>query len=102
MGYIISIIMLDVKYNEKDMKKEIIIILISIFISFLVALAGSYNGFYINESPIIFHCFLITYTIQLVVFIPSYICTTEKFFDLTGMITYLTIMIYILIHQKKL
>ena len=77
------------------MKKEIIIILTSIFISFLVALAGSYNGFYINETPIIFHCFLITYAIQLIVFIPSYICTTEKFFDLTGMITYLTIMIYI-------
>ena len=77
------------------MKKEIIIILTSIFISFLIALAGSYNGFYIKETPIIFHCFLITYAIQLVVFIPSYICTTEKFFDLTGMITYLTIMIYI-------
>ena len=77
------------------MKKEIIIILTSISISFLVALAGSYNGFYINELPIIFHCFLITYAIQLIVFIPSYICTTEKFFDLTGMITYLTIMIYI-------
>ena len=77
------------------MKKEIIIILTSLIISFLVALAGSYNGFYINETPIIFHCFLITYAIQLIVFIPSYICTTEKFFDLTGMITYLIIMIYI-------
>ena len=77
------------------MKKEIIIILSSLIMSFLIALAGSYNGFHLNQTPIIFHCFLITYAIQLIVFIPSYICTTEKFFDLTGMVTYLTIMIYI-------
>ena len=77
------------------MKKEIIIIVSSLAISFLIALAGSYDGFHINQIPIIFHCFLITYGIQLIVFVPSYIFTTEKFFDLTGMITYLTIMIYL-------
>ena len=45
--------------------------------------------------PVIFHCLLITYGIQFIVFIPSYIFTTEKFFDLTGMITYLSLMAYI-------
>ena len=78
------------------MIKEVIIILVSICISFLIVLAGSYNGFSINQTPIIFHCFLITYCIQFLVFIPSYIFTTEKSFDLTGMITYLSIMTYIL------
>ena len=78
------------------MIKEIAAISLSLFISFLIALGGSYNGFAIDEVAIIFHCFLITYGIQLIVFIPSYIFTTEKFFDLTGMITYLTIMGYII------
>ena len=77
------------------MKKELSIVLISIFISFMVALAGSHNGLSINGIPIIFHCLLITYGVQFIVFIPSYIFTTEKFFDLTGMITYLSIMAYI-------
>ena len=74
------------------MKKELSIILISIFISFIVALLGSYNGLLVNGVPVIFHCLLITYGIQFIVFIPSYIFTTEKFFDLTGMITYLSLM----------
>ena len=77
------------------MKKELTIVLISIFISFIVALAGSYNGLSVNGLPIIFHCLLITYGIQFAVFIPSYMFTTEKFFDLTGMITYLSLMAYI-------
>ena len=78
------------------MKKELFIVLISIFISFIVALAGSYNGLSVNGLPIIFHCLLITYGIQFAVFIPSYMFATEKFFDLTGMITYLSLMAYIL------
>ena len=77
------------------MKKELFIILISIFISFIVALLGAYNGLLINGVPVIFHCLLITYGIQFIVFIPSYIFTTEKFFDLTGTITYLSLMAYI-------
>ena len=77
------------------MIKELLIISISIFISFLVSLAGSYSGLFINETPIIFNCFLIAYAIQFIVFIPSYIFSTEKFFDLTGMFTYLIIMVYI-------
>ena len=77
------------------MKKELTIILISIFISFIVALIGSYNGLSVNGLPVIFHCLLITYGIQFIVFIPSYMFTTEKFFDLTGTITYLSLMAYI-------
>ena len=75
--------------------REIIVILSSVFIAYLIALAGSYNGFSVFGYPLIFHCLLIAFGIQLIVFIPSYIFTTEKFFDLTGMITFLGIMTYI-------
>ena len=77
------------------MKQELLIISFSIISSFLFALAGSVESFMIDEIPVIFHCWAIIFGIQIVVFIPSYIFKTERFFDLTGSITFLSIVWYI-------
>ena len=76
--------------------KQIFNIIICIFIPYLIALGGAFNGFEVNNTPIIFNCLFIAFGIQFLVFIPSYIFKTERFFDLTGSIAFLSMMAYII------
>ena len=73
------------------MKKEdigtIITVLVTIVIGALVALAGSQGGIRSGSMPVFATAIGLAYLIQWIVFIPSYINCTEKFFDLTGGIT---------------
>jgi len=79
--------------------KEIVKIIILIIISYIIAMAGSFEGYEIDGRPIIFNCLLIAFGIQYLIFIPSYIFKTERFFDLTGSMTFLSIMSYILYNR---
>ena len=79
---------------------EIIKVATLIFISFLIAIAGSIGGYKINETPIIFHCLLIAFGLQYLIFIPSYIFKSERFFDITGSVTFLSIIYYILYNRS--
>jgi steroid 5-alpha reductase family enzyme len=64
---------------------------ILIIIGFLVALAGSQGGVTLGGVPIFAISVGLAFLIQWLVFIPAYIFQTEKFFDLTGSITYITV-----------
>lgn len=79
---------------------QIIKVVVLIFISSLIAIAGSFGGYELNGAPIIFHCLLIAFGIQYLVFIPSYIFKSERFFDLTGSLTFLSIIYYILCNRN--
>jgi steroid 5-alpha reductase family enzyme len=62
-----------------------------VFIGFLVALAGSQNGTTLGGAPVFAIAVGVAFLIQWLVFIPSYFLQTEKFFDLTGSLTYLIV-----------
>ena len=64
---------------------------ILIVIGFLVALAGSQGGTSIAGVPLFAGSVGLAFLIQWIVFIPAYVSQTEKFFDLTGSITYLSL-----------
>jgi steroid 5-alpha reductase family enzyme len=64
---------------------------ILILIGYLVALAGSQGGTMLGGVPIFMLAVGLAYLIQWLVFIPSYLLQTEKFFDLTGSITYISV-----------
>ena len=66
---------------------NIIFSLISFLIGYGIALS---TGLELIQKAII-----IAYMIQWIAFIPAYIFQTEKFYDLTGSITYLTVVIYV-------
>jgi steroid 5-alpha reductase family enzyme len=68
-------------------------IVISILLGLGVALAGSQGGYKIGSMPVYALGVLLAFFVQWVVFIPSFINKTEKFFDLTGSITYITVML---------
>jgi steroid 5-alpha reductase family enzyme len=64
---------------------------ILILIGFLVALAGSQGGGAFAGLPIFALSVGLAFLIQWLVFIPAYLRQTEKFFDLTGSITYISV-----------
>lgn len=63
----------------------------------LVALAGSYHGASIGGLRIFALCAFVAFAIQWMAFIPAYLLRTEKFFDLTGSLTYITLVVLALV-----
>lgn len=72
-------------------RKALVAFPIVVLIGFLVALAGSQNGNSIFGIPVFALCVGLAFLIQWVVFIPAYLRQTEKFFDLTGSLTYISV-----------
>jgi steroid 5-alpha reductase family enzyme len=72
-------------------RNGLIVFPILIVIGLLAALAGSQNGSRIAGIPVFALLVALAFLIQWLAFIPAYWRQTEKFFDLTGSITYLTV-----------
>jgi len=64
---------------------------ILILVGLLVALAGGQGGTTLGGAPIFALSVGLAFLIQWLVFIPSFLFQTEKFFDLTGSITYISV-----------
>ena len=62
-----------------------------VLLGLLLALAGSQGGASIGGVPLFALSVGLAFLIQWLVFIPSYWLQTEKFFDLTGSLTYISI-----------
>jgi steroid 5-alpha reductase family enzyme len=64
---------------------------ILILVGILVALAGSQGGTTLGGVPVFAISVGLAFLIQWLAFIPAFLFQTEKFFDLTGGITYLSV-----------
>lgn len=62
-----------------------------VFIGFLVALAGGQGGAALGGTPVFALVVALAFLIQWLAFIPAYLLQTEKFFDLTGSVTYIAV-----------
>jgi steroid 5-alpha reductase family enzyme len=76
---------------KKTDRNSLIVFPILILIGCLVALAGSRGGATLGGVPIFAIAVGLAFLIQWLVFIPAYVFQTEKFFDLTGSITYISV-----------
>jgi len=74
-------------------RKSLVVFIILVVVGVLVALAGSQNGGSVAGIPVFALLVGLAFVIQWVVFIPSYKFQTEKFFDLTGSITYISLVV---------
>jgi steroid 5-alpha reductase family enzyme len=75
---------------------------ILIVVGFLVALAGSQGGTSVAGIPLFALSVGLAFLIQWLVFIPAYLFQTEKFFDLTGSLTYITVTTIALVFSQSL
>lgn len=73
-----------------------------ILIGVLVALAGSQGGVSIAGVPLFALSVGLIFLIQWLVFIPAYLFQTEKFFDLTGSITYISVVTIAFVFSKAM
>ena len=78
---------------SKENTRQYIGILIAALLGLGVALAGSQGGYLVGRIPVYALAIGLAFLIQWIVFIHAYINETEMYFDLTGSITYITVMI---------
>lgn len=65
-------------------------LLIGVLLGASVAWLGSHDSTSIRGVPVFSAIIGFAFILNWIVFIPSYLCHTEKFFDLTGAVTYVT------------
>ena len=72
-------------------QKSIIVFIVVVLIGALLALAGSQGSSTLAGMPVFALAVGVTFLIQWVAFVPAFIRQTEKFFDLTGSLTYILV-----------
>jgi steroid 5-alpha reductase family enzyme len=78
---------------ENTTLRSIIAILIILLVGAGIAFAGSQGGAAFNGIPVYVIGVALAFIINWIAFIPAYLLKSEKFFDLTGSLTYLTVVI---------
>ena len=76
---------------EKSDRNAIFTIVATVIVAAGVALAGSQGGAAAGGVPVFALCVALAFVIQWLVFIPAFVKQTEKYFDLTGSLTYISI-----------
>jgi len=88
------------------MKKEdlnsYLTVAVAAIVGILVAFAGSQKSVMVGNIPLFALAVGLAYLIQWLMFVPSYLKRTEKFYDLTGSITYISVAILSAILSRKL
>lgn len=74
-------------------KRSLIGVVIVLLIAAGLAFAGSQGGHTVNGFPLYALCILLAFVIQWVAFVPAYLKQTETFFDLTGGLTYIIVIV---------
>lgn len=82
------------------MKRSIIGILLSIGIALLLAFAGSDGSVRLGSLPLFAICGSLAFLVHWLIFIPSFVYRTEHYFDLTGSIAYVTVVVAALLGRQ--
>ncbi|CAH0264065.1 hypothetical protein SRABI76_03566 [Microbacterium oxydans] len=77
--------------NAKSSRSSLIAIIVALVIGALVAIAGSQHGETIGGIPLFAIDVAAAFAIQVIAFIPAMLLRTERFFDLTGSLTFFVI-----------
>jgi steroid 5-alpha reductase family enzyme len=78
-------------------RKALIILLIATILGALVAVAGSQGGASVGGFPLFGLGVAAAFLVQWLAFIPAFKGQTEKFYDLTGALTYITITVLLVL-----
>jgi steroid 5-alpha reductase family enzyme len=87
---------------KKSDRNAFISFFIVVLVAIGVAIAGSQHGAIVFGLPLFMLSVALIFLVQWVVFIPSFINQTEKFYDLTGSLTYISITILAGIFSPRL
>ena len=76
---------------KKQDRRAIIALPIVLLVAAVLSWAGSQGGSTVFGVPLFALCIALAFVIQWIAFIPAFINQTERFYDLTGTITYLSV-----------
>jgi steroid 5-alpha reductase family enzyme len=82
---------------SKTDRNSLVAFPIIVLVGFLAALAGSQGSASAGGLPVFGIAVALAFLIQWIAFVPAYLRQTEKFFDLTGGITYITVIVVALL-----
>ncbi|MEM9824630.1 MAG: DUF1295 domain-containing protein [Bacteroidota bacterium] len=82
-------------------KQTIISIIAATSLGAFVAWAGAQQGLTLHGIPIFLLCAALAFGINWLVFLPAYFFQSEKFYDITGSITYITVTLLALVWSQK-
>ncbi len=68
-------------------------ILVAILVGIAAAIVGSQGGQTVSGVPVFAICVAVAFIVQWVAFVPAFVRQTERFFDLTGSLTYIGVTI---------
>lgn len=80
---------------------SVLAIIVAIGVALSIAVAGSSADIQIFGIPLLFVCGLIAFAVQWLAFIPAFIFQTEKYFDLLGSLTYITLAVVALLYSRQ-
>jgi steroid 5-alpha reductase family enzyme len=72
-------------------RNALLSLLVAILAGAGIAAAGSAGGAAFRGAPVFALCVALAYVVQWLVFVPAYVLRTERFFDLTGALTYILV-----------
>lgn len=72
-------------------------VLVAVLIGGLVAWAGGSGAATVGPVSVVVLCAAVAYAVNWVAFVPAYLGQTERFYDLTGTLTYLTVVVLALV-----
>ena len=72
--------------------KDYINVLIIISFALVVAVGGGNKSLEYNGYPILILCMMASFIVHWIIFIPSFLAKTEKFYDITGTLAYIIIL----------
>ena len=78
---------------DKETRRSVIGIPVAVVVGALVAWAGSDGSAQVGSVPVFALCGLLAFAVNWIAFVPSNAAKTEKYYDLTGSITYTTVIV---------
>ncbi|MCZ7544314.1 MAG: DUF1295 domain-containing protein [Anaerolineae bacterium] len=76
---------------DKEERRAFVALPVVVIAAVGLAFAGSQGGFVVFDIPLFALCITLAFVMQWVAFVPAFIKQTETFYDLTGSITYITV-----------
>ena len=76
---------------KKADRNALVALPVVVLIAAGVALAGSQGGSTVGGFPVFALCVLLAFAAQWAAFVPAFLLQTERFYDITGSLTYVTV-----------
>ncbi len=76
---------------EKPDRTALITLPVTVLVAALVAVAGGQGGATVGGIPVFAVCLALAFVVQWAAFVPAYLLQTERFYDITGSLTYIVV-----------